>query len=274
MYSGQRRHTVWVRSSLASFPGTIIAVLKVYFDGSGKEGDPQAKFVTMAGFAAPEELWSYFDDQWLQILRERGDPSFMHMKDAIQHTGNFAGWDAGKTNFLIQGLIGLLQEVTVGNKRFCGFRCTVDLIGHEAWKARNNIPPVAQLCANIAFGRMLAWYGEFPDPIISGFDVYFDRGEPFLDILMRQWNNKVSPGQEPWWHLVRKLAPAEMQTVPALQAADMLAWSHNRLKTTHASGWAGRLATQISNGVQCWHYDLTDHVLATIKNPNKYGFYT
>lgn len=249
-------------------------MLKVYFDGSGKEEDPQTKFVTIAGFAGEEEVWSYFDQEWNGILSDRGNPPYMHMADAIQHKRNFESWDADKTDFLIQGLIGLLQEVTVGQKKFCGFSCTVDLAAHSKWKARNHIPPIAQLCANLSFAKTFDWYGGFPDLIISSFDIFFDRGDPFLNVLMQQRNDRRIKKEHPWWDLVRTIEPAEMQKTPALQAADLLAWSHNRLKSNGPSGWAGRLASQIAGSVQFWHFDLTAEILASQKHRNEYGFYT
>ena len=249
-------------------------MLKVYFDGSGKAEDPRTKFVTIAGFAGEEEVWSYFDQEWNGILSDRGNPKYMHMADAIQHKHNFDAWDADKTDFLIQGLIGLLQEVTVGKNKFCGFRCTVDLAAHAKWRTMNRIPPVAQLCANLSFGQIMMWYGSFPDRIILPFDLFFDRGDPFLNVLVQQWNNKETRSAHPWWKLVKAIEHAEMQTTPALQAADMLAWSHNRLKTSGPDGWAGRFASQIAQSVQCWHFDLTEDTLASQKHPNEYGFYT
>jgi len=248
-------------------------VLKAYFDRSGKPEDPHSRCVTLAGFAAQEDCWSYFDSEWKDILADRGGASFMHMTAAIQHEHPFEGWDAGKTNFLIGGLIGLLREANA-SKRFCGFRVTVDAAAHAKHKAVNNIPPIAQLCANLCFARVLTWYGEFPEHIISAFDLFFDRGDPFLHVLMQQWKNRKIVQEFPWWDLVRRIAPVKMEDTPAVQAADMLAWSHNRLKTIGPSGWAGWLATEIADSVECWNCDLDADALSSRKFPNAYGFYT
>jgi len=70
---------------------------------------------------------------------------------------------------------------------------------------------------------MFDWYGEFPDLVISNIDIFFDRDDPFLHVLMQQWNTKKIREKFPWWGLVSTTAPATARDVPALQAADMLA---------------------------------------------------
>lgn len=82
--------------------------------------------------------------------------------------------------------------------------------------------------------------------------MFFDRDDPFLNVLMQQWNNREIPNKYPWWKLVRTIAPVEMEQTPPVQAADMLARSHNWLKTLGRSGRAGRLATEIAQSVEVW----------------------
>jgi hypothetical protein len=248
-------------------------LLEVYFDGSGKDDDPQSRFLTIAGFAAEGCAWRYFEREWNKILLDRKAPDYMHMAEAIPHRKAFAGWDAPRTEFVIQGLIGLLMEVNQ-SKKFCGFRATVDLGAHKKYRSENNIPSVARLCANLALYRIWCWYSGFSDLILTPFEIVFDRGDPFLDVLMRQWNNREIRTDQPWWGLIRTIAPGEMKSTPPLQAADMLAWSHNRLKTFGASGWAGRIASQIVNSVECWLSDLGDDTLAGRKFPDANALYT
>ena len=127
--------------------------LKAYFDGSGKDDNPEARFVTLAGLAAHSDIWDYFEMEWRGILKNRGDPGHMHMHHAIQHKDPpFDGWTAERVEFLVQGLIGLRREVNADPK-FCSFRVTVDL-AHKKHQAANNLPPVAQLCANLSFSKM------------------------------------------------------------------------------------------------------------------------
>jgi hypothetical protein len=121
---------------------------------------------------------------------------------------------------------------------------------------------------------MFGWYGKFPDLIISPFEMFFDRGDPFLNVLMQQWNNREIKQRYPWWELVRTIAPVAMEDSPAVQAADVLAWSHNRLKTIGPTGWAGRLAGEICDSVKSWNFDLDESALGGRKYRNKYGFYT
>src|SRR5579863_4469964 len=246
----------------------------MYFDGSGNNDDPVSKYVTLGGFAAEDDTWNYFETEWWKILRDRGNPSYSHMNEAIRHKDAFDGWSAEKTDFLYQGLLGLLTEVGQ-TRRFCAFRATVDLDAHRTWASVNNIPPIERLCADLAFFKLSSWYASFPTLVLGDIDIYFDRNEPYMNILMQAWNNKETIGKSPWWGLVRMIGPLEMQRTPGLQAADMIAWSHNRLKTHGDQGWAGRLATTLTNGTPCWHVDLTEKILRTRKIPKKNacGFY-
>jgi hypothetical protein len=253
--------------------GQVLSVLKAYFDGSGKDDNPECRFVTIAGFAAEDDIWAYFESEWRKILMDRGNPGHLHMHKAIQHkVAPYAGWGAAKVQFLVQGLIGLLREVNADPK-FCSFYVTVDLDAHRKYAAKNNIPPVAQLCANMAFARMLIWYGQ-TSGLMTNIDLFFDRGDPFLNVLMQQWNSREIKQKYPWWRLVRTIAPVDSASTPGVQAADMLAWSHNRLKVSGADGWAGGIATEIIESAEVWGCDLDEGILAKRKFRNRHGFYT
>ena len=138
-------------------------------------------------------------------------------------------WDRDKINFLVQGFIGLLQVATVRKKTFCGFRCTIDLDAHRRWAEPNNIPGVAELCANFAFRLFSRWHADFPAESISPFEIIFDRGDPYLNVLEKKWRDREQRLKYPWWKLVNNISNAGMKETPPLQAADMLAWARYRL---------------------------------------------
>ena len=57
-------------------------------------------------------------------------------------------------------------------------------------------------------------------------ELYFDRGEPFSELVKEQWNREPDP---PWWaDAVVDVADSDARRVMALQAADLCAWTWNR----------------------------------------------
>ena len=253
-------------------------MLKTYFDGSW-----DSRCMSLAGLAADEDVWSYFDHEWRGILANRGNARYMHMKEAMPLEKEFKGWSAEKRDFLLIGLLGLLMEVGQ-HKKFHAFTCSVDLAAHDRWQARNRLPAAARLCARIAFPKMLDWYSEFPDPILDTIDVFFDRNEPFIGHISNDWNNLKLRKKYPVWGLVRTVAPAEMLLTPGVQAADMLAWSAHRLIIKKLEGQRGlvipqkylladsstaflKMATDIFNAPAGWHALLDEYTLATRRFP-------
>jgi hypothetical protein len=243
--------------------------------------------MTLACLAADDGVWKYFEDEWRAILRDRGNPPYMHMKEAMPLVETFAGWKAEQRDFLIMGLLGLLMEVGQ-NRKFHAFTCSVDLGAHDRWKARNRLPPAARLCARLVFPKALDWYGGFPDPILEArsIDAFFDRKEKFMGHISADWNNKKIRRKLPVWELVRTIAPADMSKTPPIQAADMIAWSAHRLTVkklaksndpifpkkyilADSSDDFLRMATNIFGGPPGWHGVLDEYVLATRRFPEE-----
>jgi hypothetical protein len=220
-------------------------VFRAYFDGSGKEDDPNAKFVTLAGIAAEEQDWDWFENTWSQILKDRGDPGYMHMAEAIRSSGPFDGWAINKVEFLIQGLVGLLREMR--KDRFRVFRCSIEIEPWKRWTRNFKLKPIPRVCAKWAFRNACLWYATFPDKLIlQKVEAVYDRNEEFLKHIHADWTSNKRNLAEPWWNLVSKVASEHSKLVPALQAADALAWSHNRLLCDVRDPRADRLAKDVT----------------------------
>jgi hypothetical protein len=233
--------------------GHIFIVLKMYFDGSGKD-DLRTKFLTLGGFASGEREWNYFDTEWAKILRDRGNPGYMHMTDAFAFRGQFKGWDLDKAIFLAYGLVGLLMEMPKNS--FHGFRCTVDLPAYRYWQALNSLPSAPRVCSRFLFSKAYVWFSESPTRLLEKIDVIYDRDEDFLRHIDADWRNKKIRRRYPWWDLINTVAPANSKLTPALQAADMLAWAASRLKNGPRDKEIDELCGAILNGPATWNLDL------------------
>ena len=255
-------------------------MLKMFFDGSWSSNS-----VTLACLAADDPVWIYFDQQWSKLLADRGNPPYMHMKEAMPLVGPFEGWKPDARDFLIQGLIGLLMEIGQ-HRRFHAFTCTIDLEAHARWQVPKQLPPAARLCARLIFPRVVDWYSKFPDAILDTIEIFFDRNEMFIGHISEDWNSKRIRRQFPVWGLVRTVAPAEMALTPGIQAADMMAWAGHRLapKSVKSDGILiapktylfkntddrfSRIATDIFNGPAGWHVLLDEYILATRRFPEE-----
>ena len=255
--------------------GDVQTVLKAYFDGSKND---QAGSITLAAIAADEKLWLDFESQWKLVLVQRGNAPYAHMKEAMSLEGAFKGWTPFDRNWLIAGLNDLITEFS-GRHRFQGFACTVDLEAHERWKRARSLPPPERLCARLIFPKIMDWYGTFPDLIMDSMEAFFDRNEGFMHHISSDWNNPKIRRKYPVWSLIKTIAPAHMKDTPPLQAADMLAWSRNRLANSLPSSPLALkpdlsvtdnfslIAKLIFSGAKVYHWTINERALATRSFP-------
>jgi hypothetical protein len=251
----------------------VSAVLRVYLDGSWSDRSS----MTLAAIAADEMLWEDFEGQWRFVLTDRGNAPYSHMQEAMALEGVFKGWDPKIRDLLVSGLGDLIAEF--GHKpKFQVFTCTVDLEAHQRWKVVNRIPSPERLCTRIVFGRVLDWYGEFPDAILGAIEGFFDQNERFMTHLHGDWNNRQVRRRWPVWSLIRTIAAADMRFVLPLQAADMIAWARNRLASDRRTSRLAIkpqlsvydhfsvVAKSILSGPAGWHLTVDEHMLATARD--------
>ena len=87
--------------------------LCAYFDESGDPADPKEMAFAMGGCIAPREAWSVFNHKWNRALADHGITWF-HMVD-FEHPkrrqGNeFFGWDQARRHALLNRLLDILNE--------------------------------------------------------------------------------------------------------------------------------------------------------------------
>jgi hypothetical protein len=57
-----------------------MAILRAYFDESGKAEDPTRAAMSVAGYVGTMESWESFEEQWAAALRQFDVP-YLHMKE-------------------------------------------------------------------------------------------------------------------------------------------------------------------------------------------------
>jgi hypothetical protein len=226
---------------ITDFWGYPPIALHSYFDGSysGKswrEGD----FVTLAGYAAEDSIWSDFDTEWNKILaddRVRPKADHLHMKYAAHLEGIFNWrnkWNLKKVESLLTDLLLYLQ--TLDKQRFHQFACSIDLSAYRKLLAEGwSIPDPVALCNGYCPEGALVWYlGIYPG-VIDSAHYFFDVSEPFkgpFEALWKREKQDLSPRPiAAYWQIIKSVTTIEMKDRPPLQAADLLAWASNRVLT-------------------------------------------
>jgi hypothetical protein len=258
------------RSSLAELSATnriqaghLLIVFRTYFDGSGKEHDPASKFVSLVGIAAEEEDWALFDEAWRAVLEDRGNPGYMQMVEAMRLEEAFDGWTEGKVDRLVEGVIGVLQQLQ--KDRFRVFRCSIEIEPWTRWTKTFGLKRIPRTCAKWTFRHACMWYASFPHrAILQKIDAFYDQNEEFLRYIHDDWTSKKKNLNEPWWNLVSTVAPADSRLVPSLQAADAIAWSHNRLLSDVRDARMDQIARDVSSALPSLDVVMNEAAILTV----------
>jgi hypothetical protein len=149
------------------------------------------------------------------------------MKELSGGINQFAGWSRVQRESFLQELVNVLERFGPSD-RIRQYACWVDLRAHARWRRVRNHPSPERLCARILFPTFAS---DYPG-IIDAIDVCFDQNERFMTHLREDWENPKIRKQAPLWGVVRTIGAADMSKVPALQVADLIAWSRNRFEAS------------------------------------------
>jgi hypothetical protein len=219
--------------------GQALIALESYFDGSAYPGDwRKGSLVTLAGFAADDSVWAEFDQEWRRILNDnsrRPAAPYLHMREATKLKGPFThrdGWNLQKVQFLVTDLLMYMQHVD--KQRFRQFGCTIDLVAYRKLTEEGfSFNDPVDICNEFCPFVVLAWYATYYPGLIHSAHYFFDIEEPFKGPFEERWKEEKQnqldvTGMREWWSVIKTVTTAEMRERPAMQAADLLAWSSNR----------------------------------------------
>lgn len=250
--------------------------IRAYLDRSGL---PASRFVSLAAFGAPDDVWAKFETGWYDILKSA--PSridYMHMKEAMQrrHGTPFSqakGWTQENAWTLVFRLVKFMSEFQ--RTELLNFSCVVDM---EAWRKVTGegvqLPSEIEICntycgkvAVAAAVNSLVMANEEEVIDVRRKDLIhfiFDRSEPFFEKFKDEWNagknHAEKTGKFSPWQLVDSVTEGSMKTTPGIQAADILAWGLNR-ENTAPEGHYGTGLADILRKVTAGTYTYVDEDL-------------
>jgi len=145
------------------------------------------------------------------------------MTDANSQKGHFKEWEKAKIDKLFEKLFNIIGEYRQSD--FECYSCTVALDHYRRAKKKiesdgHELRSPESICVNSCAGRI-----PFPEDC-SGIKLFFDRNEPFMHKINRNWERlrKKGPG---WASQIESIAPSD-SSIPGIQAADIYAWQSRR----------------------------------------------
>lgn len=191
----------------------LMVVLKVYSDESGK-GDPRT-FV-MAGFIARAEVWAEFENDWNAVLARPPAIPYFHMADAVA-SGDFDR---------IAALAALIRKHKLSGISVLIYMPDYDLVVRNQISRRFDNPYFFALIRQME----LAVEWQIDHNIDEPMDFIFDEQRHESDFLQWIWS-QIEPGWPDWIRRRFGNRPIHLddKSNPALQAADMLAWTLRRI---------------------------------------------
>jgi len=227
-------------------------VLKSYFDGGNQDDSSQYDTVSLACVAAIDMDWQPFETAWrIMLQRYFGDSqeAYLHTVDAVTGNGVYEGWGVEKTQDFLSDCVQVALEYFIKAKKpeigFQGqyglYGCVItivlkDFIEHTT--ANPNAPQNAnEVLLRQALSLVLPWSQLGADPPCDECHCIFDQGEPFYGHLDDVMTRKKALQDATLLARITSRTKANMRRVPALQLADLLAWSQTHKSDENKPEW-------------------------------------
>jgi hypothetical protein len=213
-------------------------VLKSYFDGSNHADSSEHERISIAAVCGTGKQWKRFDTAWKKVLYKH-HADYLHTTDAISLQNDFArekGWNKirvdsfiGDCVDVIRGQMAIPGEVS-GKWRRMGLYPVTLTIPFDDWlRAKKTMPELPEtiedICATESVGFALKW-GRYIGS--KKYELYFDRGEHFYGHISTRWRHPKAQRDIELMKDIIHVGESISKDVPAIQMADLFAWSINR----------------------------------------------
>jgi Protein of unknown function (DUF3800) len=208
--------------------GDVVVTLSAYFDESGDPGDPGVIAFAMGGCIAGGEEWLTFDSKWSRILGEEG-VSWFHMVDfehpERKHGNEFFGWSDTRRHGLLNRLLDIINEhvTCIGTgQRLPSPRRSIEDYYYSHYRTCVTRPALFahKEPVNFVFAR---------HPTITGKEPRRKEFSDYHDLVVRAYSERPR-----WEGRLGSVVVDDARRIPALQAADIVAYELGRQQTQPA----------------------------------------
>ncbi len=219
-----------------------LVVLKAYFDGAQTANNDR---VTLSCVCGTCDEWTPVELAWKQVIAKHKAPP-LHTTNANALQKEFdkkKGWNNKKVNAYISACVDVLEGSLAQAGRILiptasGFLPNITKAGlnvvtmtiplDDFRRARDVVPnfpnSISELCASEVLGFVFRYGRRLR---VKGYELFFDRNEPFCGHVKDRWNSTKAQRQIPELKKVASVGESNMNVSPALQIADLFAWCIN-----------------------------------------------
>jgi hypothetical protein len=229
----------------------ILVILKSYFDGSNHADSSEYDRISVATVCGTGKQWKRFDTAWRQVLYKHR-AKCLHTTDAVSLRNDFSkenGWNKKRVDSFIGDCVSVIEKqmfIPDGGRRRprMGFYPVTLTVLFDDWiRAKKTVPSlpdaIEEICATESLSFALKW-GRHTG--VQKYELYFDRGEKFFGFIHDRWSHPKARKDIQLMKDILHVGTSISGDVPALQMADLFAWSINRANQ-ETREWHRRLHT-------------------------------
>ena len=233
-------------------------VLKGYFDGGNQDDPSRYDRITLGVACGTAEQWTPAEAAW-NAVRDKHNAPPLHTTDAIGLRRDFSrkkGWTNERVDRFIEDCVSVIEQHTVTPGRLLipvgsgtipsiarnGLNIfTFTVLLHDYIHAKKFVPLLPDSCTDLCVSETLGIVARWGRRIgAEHYELYFDRGEPFFGHAYDRWTNRDSKKQINFMKDVVHCGSTNASVSPALQIADLFAWSGNHTNDVRRN-WHMRL---------------------------------
>jgi hypothetical protein len=226
--------------------------MKAFYDYGNEANSLIYDVFTLASVFGTKDEWKPFERDWREALKGNKNAPYLHTTDALAKIprGPYVGWTKPEIDKLLTDCVAVIARhiairITAHNPGRMGLGVNTQTINLKDYKRaksfKPDLPPVTEICATNAIVRTLEWK-EAVNMVETRADfihMIFDQNEPFFGHVEDRFKNKKAHKALPDLDCISSRTEADMRDQPALQMADVIAWSCNHSQVRYR--WKNRL---------------------------------
>ncbi len=228
-----------------------MTVLHGFLDGGNQPDSRQHTLATLACISGTPNQWRPFEKDWKKNLIKHKVP-YLHTTDVVSGNDPFSldnGWDDTKKNIFMRACVRIAGKHTarrirgIDNPGRLGLHpFTITVVLADFVRCRKEKHPGAknapEALATQALEGVLRWGHEHMK--VQSFHLFFDQNEPYLRHIYDRKHSKRARKDDTRLDDVF-LTEADAKKVPALQLADLYAWSVSQQDRPEQFKWQTKL---------------------------------